>query len=73
MGDDDGGRVNDGAMNGAPSDDGGTRDGTERCANCGDCIAVDEWHPLDTDRDADGELVLVSFCTEACHEAWLRD
>lgn len=48
-------------------------DGIERCANCEARIAIDEWHPLATDRDADGKLVLVPFCTDGCREAWTRD
>lgn len=45
----------------------------ERCANCGDRIETGEWHPVDTARDADGEFVLVQFCTEACRDAWSEE
>lgn len=69
-----GGRVARVPMNDTPTNgDDGAREGAERCANCGARIAVDEWHPLDTDRSAGGDLVLVPFCTEACREAWSCD
>lgn len=42
----------------------------DRCTNCGARIDTAEWHPVETARDADGELVLVQFCTEACRDAW---
>lgn len=42
----------------------------EQCAACGAALPSDEWCPIDTDTDADGELVIRSFCDEACKNTW---
>ncbi|WP_449406647.1 DUF7576 family protein [Natronobacterium haloterrestre] len=45
-------------------------EGLELCANCGTALSKDEWCPILTDTDADGDLVIRSFCDEGCKEAW---
>lgn len=49
------------------------RNDVERCTNCGARIDTGEWHPVGTTRNADGDLVLVQFCTEVCRDAWSDD
>lgn len=43
------------------------------CAYCGMTLPKEEWCPMVTDADADGELVVRSFCDDACKEAWIED
>ncbi|MFC7080646.1 DUF7576 family protein [Halorussus caseinilyticus] len=46
---------------------------TETCIRCGDAIPSDEWHPVATVRDEDGEVEIYDFCSEACRTAWQSD
>ena len=46
---------------------------TEPCAACGDPVPADEWHPVATDRDEDGEMKIYAFCSEACRSSWQTD
>jgi hypothetical protein len=43
------------------------------CAECGDPIPSDEWHPVATRRDEDGEIEIFDFCGESCRSAWRTD
>lgn len=43
---------------------------TRTCANCGDRLELDEWCPVVTRTDGEGNLQLYSFCDEACMVAW---
>lgn len=40
------------------------------CANCGDRLQLNEWCPVVTRTDGDGNLQLYSFCDEECMAAW---
>lgn len=53
-----------------PVADGGVSEEFERCAACGATIPADEWCPVVTDTDADGNLVIRSFCDRECKNAW---
>lgn len=44
--------------------------GTRTCAYCGDHSELDEWQPVVTRTDDDGELQIYSFCDETCRAAW---
>ena len=44
--------------------------GLDVCAACGQTLHDGEWHPVVTDRTADGELTLYSFCDDDCRSAW---
>lgn len=44
----------------------------EQCATCGADLSKDEWCPIVTDTDAKGELVIRSFCDEACKNTWVN-
>ncbi|WP_439027174.1 DUF7576 family protein [Haloarchaeobius sp. DT45] len=44
--------------------------GADTCEVCGDPVNTSEWHPATTETTADGDVVIVSFCGEACREHW---
>lgn len=46
---------------------------TEQCAECGSPVPTDEWYPVATERDDDGEVLIHSFCSEECRSAWEAD
>lgn len=43
------------------------------CAHCGDQLNEDDWHPVVTETQENGETVLRSFCDEECKTAWEAD
>jgi len=43
------------------------------CAHCGDAVPVEEWHPVVTARDDDGDVEIHDFCEESCRDAWAAD
>ena len=45
----------------------------EYCATCGATLPKDEWCPVITETDPTGDLVVRSFCDEACKDAWAAD
>lgn len=53
-----------------PVEDSGLSDEFEQCATCGAALP-DEWCPIVTETDAEGELVIRSFCDEACKNTWI--
>lgn len=40
------------------------------CAHCGDDLLDGRRHPVETTRDASGDLSLHSFCDSDCRAAW---
>ena len=47
------------------------RDGmSQQCSYCGDDVPGEEWHPVTTVRDDDGDVEIHTFCSEACRAAW---
>ncbi|WP_425492995.1 DUF7576 family protein [Natrinema amylolyticum] len=55
-----------------PVADGGLGEEFEQCATCGATLPNDEWCPIVTETDAEGDLVIRSFCDEACKNAWTK-
>ena len=53
-----------------PIADGGLSEEFERCATCGATLPKDEWCPTVTDTDAEGNLVIRTFCDQDCKNAW---
>lgn len=47
-----------------------TADLARTCANCGDRLELDEWCPVVTRTDDEGNLQLYSFCDEDCMVSW---
>lgn len=45
----------------------------EECAECGQPIRADEWHPVATRRGDDGEMEIYDFCSERCRASWRAD
>ncbi|WP_168216223.1 DUF7576 family protein [Halorussus halobius] len=45
---------------------------SQRCSHCGRPIPSDEWHPVATVRDGDGEFEIHDFCGSDCRAAWER-
>lgn len=43
---------------------------SKQCAHCGEEITTDEWYPVATERDDDGEIEIYDFCCESCRAAW---
>lgn len=43
---------------------------SDRCTNCDGRIPAEEWHPVATVRDDDGEIEIYAFCSESCQTAW---
>lgn len=43
------------------------------CAHCGGPLGDDDWHPVVSESQENGEPVLRSFCDEACKTAWEID
>jgi len=43
---------------------------SDRCTNCDGRIPAEEWHPVTTVRDDDGEVEIYAFCSEPCRTAW---
>lgn len=44
----------------------GATDGQTACAVCGSPISVDDWHPVTSDRNRNGQFTIYSFCSENC-------
>ncbi|WP_115862313.1 DUF7576 family protein [Halorussus litoreus] len=44
-----------------------------QCSYCGEDVPAEEWHPVATVRDADGDIDIHAFCNEACRSAWERE
>lgn len=44
--------------------------GDEVCEYCGAPVDTSDWHPVSKQRDSDGSLQLILFCSEDCQEAW---
>lgn len=40
------------------------------CATCGDVVEDSEWHPVTTQTDETGEVVVYLFCSTACQTQW---
>lgn len=43
------------------------------CVHCGDQLSEDDWHPVVTEAQENGETVLRSFCDVECKTAWEAD
>lgn len=51
-----------------------TADAVSRwCDYCDGPIATDEWHPVVTRRDDDGNVEIYAFCDESCRKRWERE
>jgi len=46
---------------------------SRQCSHCGDDVPAEEWHPVATARDDDGDVEIYAFCNEACRSAWERE
>lgn len=46
---------------------------TDRCEECGEAIATNDWYPIAKERTPDGSLRLYPFCSEGCKISWLDD
>jgi len=44
-----------------------------QCSHCGEDVPTEEWHPVATARDDDGDVDIYAFCDEACRSAWKRE
>lgn len=42
----------------------------EICEYCGSAIDTSEWYPVSKQRDSDGTLELLPFCSEDCQQEW---
>lgn len=42
----------------------------KQCALCGAEINVHSWHVATTSTTADGELLILPFCSETCRNNW---
>ncbi|UPV99622.1 hypothetical protein M0R88_13995 [Halorussus gelatinilyticus] len=42
----------------------------ERCTYCDGRIPAEEWHPVATVRDDDGDVEIYAFCSEPCRTSW---
>lgn len=56
----------------SPSD-GHLNEEFEYCASCGTTLPKDKWCPIVTETDAEGDLVVRSFCDEHCKDAWTNN
>lgn len=45
-------------------------DTADTCDVCGTPIESEEWHPIASEWDMDGEFCLYLFCSEECRDAW---
>lgn len=61
MGDNEGGNGTDGAS--------GRADRPETCANCGEPVDMENWHPVVTRRE-NGDFRVYAFCDEDCRDEW---
>lgn len=61
------GSKNESTADGRTSDSGTT---TKTCAYCGAAINTNEWYPVTTGSDEDGNLQIYSFCGESCRNEW---
>lgn len=43
------------------------------CAQCGDLIDDEEWHPVETEVDENGDVAWYTFCDGKCQTAWTAD
>lgn len=46
---------------------------SDLCVECGVPVPVEEWHPVATVRDDDGDVLIRDFCSEQCLSAWEAD
>lgn len=42
----------------------------ETCEYCEAAIDTSEWYPVNKQRDSDGSLELLPFCSEDCRQQW---
>jgi hypothetical protein len=40
------------------------------CAHCDGSITAENWHPVTTVRDDEGEVEVHAFCCADCRAAW---
>lgn len=59
--------IADACLGEAPSED---ADPDRLCATCGDVVADSEWHPVATQIDETGEVIVYLFCSIACQMEW---
>ena len=48
-------------------------DMSQRCWYCDDSVPTDEWHPVVTVRNDDGEVEVLPFCNDECRSGWSAD
>lgn len=46
---------------------------SQQCSHCDDSVPAEDWHPVATVRNDEGEIEIHLFCSETCRSAWKAD